>query len=110
MTRAESRLVIAQSLDWLTFSAFVVLVPVSVHAERNPLIAGAYALGGVAAVGLLKVGLALVAARRRPSRPVAGWYMPLRTVLLSCAAASGIVGAGFNSASLIDALARGGLR
>lgn len=101
MTAPEFRLVAAQTMDALTFAAFFILVPVSQFSERNPIIAGVYALGGFAAVGLLKVGIALAAVHRAPHSR----HPRLIVVLMSAAAASGIVGAGFNIASLM--LAKG---
>lgn len=105
MTAPELRLVLAQAADGISFAAFFILVPVSQFSERNPVIAAAYAAGGWAAVFGLKVGLALLATRRRRAVVTHAWYPPLRTVLLSAAAASGCVGAGFNLASLL--LAKG---
>lgn len=113
------RLVFAQSIDALTFAAFMVLVgPGSLHTERNPLVAGIYALGGFAAVGLVKLAAALVVGRRsqRPMKAsriglVRRWHERhpafhprLAIVMLSVATASGIAGAGMNTASLIDSL------
>lgn len=105
MTAPEFRVVAAQAADALTFAAFFWLVPVSQFSERNPVIAGVYALGGFAAVAAFKVGLALLATRRREVVITKRWYSPTRTILLSAAAASGCVGAGFNVASLM--LAKG---
>jgi hypothetical protein len=105
------RLVFAQAMDALTFVAFYVVVGPSVHAERNPLILGLMALGGIQLVALVKIGLAALVAGRmqRPARPsryrlarVA--YPGLSLLLVSLAVAGGIVGAGFNTAALVDSL------
>lgn len=106
MTAPEFRVIAAQAADAATFALFMLLVPVSQFSERNPIIAGVYAAGGVAAVAAFKVGLAVLATRRRESVIVTRrWYGPTRTILLSTAAASGIVGASFNLAALM--LAKG---
>jgi hypothetical protein len=118
--RLRLRVWVAQAMDLATFAAFFALVGgASSHVERNPIVAASYALAGLAGVGLLKMGLVTVAMRQRPpaarlpgwrgalSRPIThAWYWPLYTVILSAAAASGIAGAGFNAASLIDSLWR----
>lgn len=114
------RVWIAQIADVLTFAGFMILVGnASVHVERNPVIAVTYAFAGLAGIGLLKMGLVSVALRHCPpavrpdgwrgavSRPIThAWYWPLYTVILSAAAASGVAGAGFNVASLLDSLWR----
>lgn len=103
MKRLARRLVFAQSIDALTFAAFMVIVgPGSVHVERNPLIALIYGLGGFAAVGLVKIAVAAWVGFRS-TRPLR--HPQLVTVLLSVATASGIAGAGMNLASLVDSLA-----
>jgi hypothetical protein len=116
--RLRLRVWIAQIADLATFAAFFILVGgASIHVERNPIIAASHALAGLAGVGVLKMGLVTVAMRHRPpverlagwrgilSRPITHrWYWPLYTIILSTAAASGIVGAGFNVASLLDSL------
>ena len=106
------RLVFAQGMDALTFVAFYLLVGPAVHAERNPVVLVLMALGGIQLVALVKVGLAALIARRmqRPSRPsphrlVRVAYPAARTVLVSLAVASGIVGAGFNTAALVESRA-----
>jgi hypothetical protein len=107
------RLVFAQALDALTFVAFYVLVGPTIHAERNPLVLVLMSLGGIQLVALAKIGLASLVARRmrRPSRPsrfgpVRAAYPVISLVMVSLAVASGIVGAGFNTAALVDTLAR----
>ncbi len=106
------RLVFAQGMDALTFVAFYVLVGPSIHAERNPVVLLLMALGGIQLVALVKVGLAALIARRmrRPTRPsshrfVRVAYPVASLVLVSLAVASGIVGAGFNTAALLESLA-----
>ena len=100
MTRLAVRLMLAQACDVATFAAFMVLVPVSIHVERNPLIAAVYGLGGFALVGLVKMSVVLVVARRAlrfaPSRKL--------VIAISAATASGIAGVGLNLASLVDSL------
>ena len=58
MTPPAFRLLLAQSLDAATFAAFYVLIGAGVHAERNPLLIGLMAFGGIQAVVLLKVAIA----------------------------------------------------
>ena len=111
--RLRIRVWIAQGMDLCTFAAFFVLVGGSVHAERNPIIAAAYAFAGLAGVGLLKLGLVTAAMRHRPpAERIPGWrgaisrpithrsYWPAYTILLSIAAASGIV-AGINAVRIL---------
>jgi hypothetical protein len=100
-------------MDALTFVAFYVLAGPAVHTERNPLILGLMALGGVQLVAIVKVGLAALVARRmrRPASPsrfrvMRIAYPGLSLLLVSLAAASGIVGAGFNTAALLDSIVR----
>ncbi len=107
------RLVFAQSMDALTFLAFYVLVGPTIHAERNPLILALMALGGIQLVALAKIGLAWLVARRmrQPARPsrfrlIRAAYPVLSIVMISLAVASGIVGAGFNTAALLDTIIR----
>ena len=101
MKRLAKRLVFAQALDVATFVAFFIWAPVSVHSERNPLISAVFALGGFALVGILKLGyVSLIAYRSTRFEPSTKLI-----VAISIATASGIAGAGFNLASLIDALA-----
>jgi hypothetical protein len=106
------RLVFAQGVDALTFAAFYVLVGPSLHAERNPIVLLLMALGGIQLVALVKVGLAALVARRMrrptvpsPHRIVRLAYPVVSLVLVSLAVASGIVGAGFNTAALVESLA-----
>jgi hypothetical protein len=106
------RLVFAQGMDALTFVAFYLFVGPSIHAERNPVVLLLMALGGVQLVALVKVGLAAIIAHRmrQPTRPsahrLARAAYPIASLLLvSLAVASGIVGAGFNTAALVESLA-----
>jgi hypothetical protein len=106
------RLIFAQGMDALTFVAFYVLVGPSIHAERNPVVLLLMALGGIQLVALVKVGLAaLIAHRMRlpakpsPHRLVRAAYPIASLLLVSLAVASGIVGAGFNTAALVESLA-----
>lgn len=107
------RLIFAQSMDALTFVAFYVLVSPTIHAERNPLVLALMALGGIQLVALVKIGLAALVARqlRSPGQPsrfraVRAAYPALSAVLVGVAVASGIVGAGFNTAALVSSLVR----
>lgn len=102
------RLVVAEMLDGLTFAAFAILI--GFHGqlqEMNPLVATIYVLAGVQGLVLVKLGAAGLMewrARRPLSAPVTHRaYWPVWTVLLATATASGIVGTGFNLASLIRA-------
>ena len=95
-----------QGADVATFLCFYLLVGPSVHAERNPLILGLMALGGLAAVGVFKMAVTLIVIyrygqRRRSIRT--SWFVPVRTIAISAATASGIVGAGFNLSAIIGA-------
>jgi len=100
MNRLAKRLMFAQAIDVLTFCLFFLLVHQSLHTERNPLIAATFALGGFALVAFVKMGYVSIVAYRaahfEPSRPL--------IIAISIATASGIAGAGFNLASLIDSL------
>lgn len=114
ITLWQSRLMIwAQSLDALTFVTFFALFPwVSIHAERNPIIVALWMIGGSLAVGLAKVGLAIhIAISANRKRDYIGWrynkpeltaeFIAIRYFLLSLAIAAGVVGAGFNLASIL---------
>lgn len=99
---SATRLIVAQMIDVATFVAFFVLVTDSVHVERNPLIAAMFAMGGFSLVGLVKIGAASMVAYRSVNQPLARPRLVI--ILMAAATASGIVGAGFNTASLIDSL------
>jgi hypothetical protein len=103
MDRLTLRLFLAQAADVATFLCFYLFVGSSVHAERNPLILGLMALGGLAAVGVFKMAITLLVIYRyrSPIRIEHRWYAPLRTIAISAATASGIVGAGFNLGAII---------
>jgi hypothetical protein len=107
LDRLTLRLFLAQGADLATFLGFYLLVGPSVHAERNPLILGLMALGGLAAVGLFKMGVTLLVIyryRRASAEPIRHrWFVPLRTIAISAATASGIVGAGFNLGAIVGA-------
>ena len=105
--KLSNRLVIAQSIDVVTFLVFYLFLSTgSIHAERNPLVLFLMALGGVQMVGLTKVGIALLVRHRsiRNTKVLSKKYQALRFTMLTLATASGIVGAGFNLASIIDTL------
>lgn len=101
MSRPAFRLFLAQSFDGLTFLVFMLAYPAFAHAEQNPLVAGAYAAGGVGVVLAVKVAIGLLGAYLAThvsiSRP------RLVIALMAAATASGIVGAGSNVAALIGA-------
>jgi len=101
MDRLARRLVFAQAIDVATFCAFYLLIAQSAHTERNPLIAALFALGGFALVGLAKMGVVSVVAYRTTM-----FHTPSKKLIIaiSTATASGIAGAGFNLASLVDSL------
>lgn len=105
LDRIELRLLLAQAADVATFLAFYLLIGPSTHEERNPLILVMMATGGLAMVGLVKMGVTLIVIyrRRKPFAPKHRWYIPLQTIAMSAATASGIAGAGFNLGSLIHA-------
>lgn len=107
LDRAELRLLLAQGADVLTFLAFYLFVGPSIHEERNPLILLLMAMGGLAAVGLVKMAITLIVIYRR-HRPFVvrhGWYVPLQTIAMSAATASGIAGCGFNLAAIVYSIA-----
>lgn len=98
MSILAKRLVFAQGMDVLTFCMFFILVNQSVHVERNPLIAAIYTLGGFGLVGIVKMGYVTFVARRAKN------FAPSKKLIIamSVATASGIAGAGFNLASLLN--------
>ena len=105
MTPPAFRLLLAQSLDAATFAAFYVLIGAGVHAERNPLLIGLMAFGGIQAVVLLKIAIALVVSWRHDhSGPLSPRYLALRTIAVSVATASGIAGAGWNLAAIVSSV------
>lgn len=105
MSRLTLRLVLAQGLDAATFLGFYLGIGAAVHAERNPLILAIMALAGLQGVAIVKVGLALLVSWRRAHRvrPIGRRYAIAETIALSTATASGIVGAGFNTAAIVHA-------
>ena len=105
LDRLTLRLFLAQGADVATFLCFYLLVGPSVQAERNPLILGLIALGGLAAVGVFKMAVTLIVIYRYGhAGPVKHtWFVPVRTIAISAATASGIVGAGFNLSAIIGA-------
>ena len=105
LDRLTLRLFLAQGADVATFLGFYLLVGPSVHAERNPLILGLMALGGLAAVGIFKMAVTFIVIYRygRTTHVTHRWFVPVRTIAISAATASGIVGAGFNLGAIISA-------
>jgi len=106
LDRLTLRLFLAQGADVATFLGFYLLVGPSVHAEKNPLILALMALGGLAAVGVFKMLITLIVIyryRRATTTTIRHrWFVPVRTVAISAATASGIVGAGFNLGAIIS--------
>src|SRR5262245_58372429 len=98
----DVRLLLAQGADALTFLAYYTLIGSSIHQERNPILILFMAIGGVAAVVIVKITVtALVIYHRHRIKIRRRW---LQTVGLSVATASGIVGAGFNFAAIVHTL------
>lgn len=95
-------LVLAQALDAATLAVFYAWCRVPQMQERNPLVLGLMAVGGVQLVALVKVGAAALAARRagRFSGYSRRWRLAVR-LALSAATLSGCVGAGFNVAAIL---------
>lgn len=105
LDRLTLRLLLAQSADVITFLAFYVVIGASSgHQERNPFINLLMAIGGLHLVAIVKWGITGLVIRRY-NQPIVSlrhrWYLPLRTIAISTATASGIVGAGFNIAAII---------
>ena len=101
-----NRMVAAQAIDALTFILFIALFSQgSIHAERNPLILFLVGLGGIQLVGMVKIGLALLVRHRAlVPKPVSLNYEATRVTMVTLATASGIVGAGFNLASIASSI------
>lgn len=111
------RVLFAQGADAATFLAFYIFIGAGVHEERNPIVLVIMFLGGIWLLAGIKVGVALWLAWRYSHAAQASrfsliyrfnqairidrWWRPAQVIGLSVAAASGIVGAGFNSASII---------
>ena len=113
-----ARLLTAQGLDALTFLVFYIWIGAGIHAERNALLLALMAVGGIWAVAATKFGLSLIVAWKA-SKPLGAsrvgpirrfhqrhpgvvlFHERVRIVGISVATASGIVGAGFNSAAII---------
>jgi len=102
MSAPAFRLAFAQSMDAATFLVFMVFIGAGTYVERNPVIIAMMAVGGIWLVAALKIGTAiLVACRFDRTQSVTRWFRPTATILVSIAAASGIVGAGFNIAAIL---------
>lgn len=106
LDKIELRLLLAQGADVLTFLAFYLLIGPSIHEERNPLILILMAMGGLAMVGIVKMAITFIVIyrRHRPFLVKHKWYVPLQVVAMSAATASGIAGAGFNLAAIINSI------
>ena len=97
--KARLFLLTGQGLDVLSFVAFFLIVPAAIiaeldKAERNPIVATLFTIGGFAAVAAVKMGITGWVVyrdrRREGARPrVTGFFIYL-------AAASGFIGAAFN--------------
>lgn len=96
VTAAHRRLWITQGADLLTLALFVVLGG-SIAREQNPLVAGAFAVGGLLAVAALKFGWVAAIVLIAGGKPRRRAYWMAATF----AAGTGIVGAGFNLAACI---------
>jgi hypothetical protein len=106
-----TRLIFAQVLDALTLAYFWIVIGPGEHSEQNPLINMMIVLGGIQLVLLVKIGLALWVGYRigHPPKTSHWWSKPItssrfmwvQTVAISVATASGVVGAGFNLASIV---------
>jgi len=121
VSRVSFRIVAAQTADAATYLVFMLFFAAgSIHHERNPIIVGLMAVGGIWIIAAAKIGDAAWCAWRfdhppKPSRfariralnraiRIDRWWAPVTTVMLSVAAASGIVGAGFNLASIVSSI------
>ena len=97
MTRS---LFAAQAADAASFWLLVTLIPAIIVAERNPVVVGLFALGGVAAVVIVKIGLTsfvcwAVAGRR---------LHPLTRAAVALATVAGVAGAFANVWALSQVL------
>ena len=104
LDRLTLRLFLAQGADVATFMCFYLLVGPPLEVERNPLIPGLMALGGFAAVGIVKMAVTVFVIYRYHRAPATmryAWFVPVRTIAISAATASGIVGAGFNLSAIL---------
>lgn len=118
LDRLTFRLLLAQSADVLTFLTFYLVIGAAIHSERNVILLLLMAIGGIWAVAAIKLGITALVCWRA-SKPlghsrfgvirrfherhprVVAFHLRFRVVLISAATASGIVGAGFNLASII---------
>jgi hypothetical protein len=97
MSGPSHRLVAAQTADALTFAAFYLFIGAGMMSEQNPLVLAIMAVGGIAGVVAVKVGLAATVVwlyeRNRRRR--------LLLALMTVATLSGVIGAGTNIASIL---------
>jgi hypothetical protein len=85
-------------MDAATFLAFYLFIGAGTYAEQNPIVLAIMGIGGAWLFAAMKIGVAVVAALRFDQTRR---YRTALTVLISVAAASGIVGAGFNLAAIL---------
>jgi hypothetical protein len=120
MSPVAFRCLFAQAMDTITFLAFYIFIGAGVHAERNPLVLAIMTLGGIWLLGAFKMADALWVSWRydHPAKSskfllvrkfnnlihINTWWKPFNTIMLSIAAASGCVGAGFNLASILRSI------
>lgn len=102
--RYFERLLFAQFMDVATLAIFIFGIGASIHSERNPLVIGLLAIGGVWAVLLVKVGVPVIVTLRYKGREWKPVTYKIVIVVMAAVTASGIVGAGFNIASIINSL------
>ena len=106
MSRLRLLLVTGQALDSATFALFFLVVPAVIlsqleTAERNPLVAALFAIGGFIAVVGAKMGITAWVVWRDGHRA----NRPKKTAaMLFVAGAAGFVGAGFNLFALFTVL------
>lgn len=113
--RILALMVMAQVIDALTFAAFYWLIGPGMFSEQNPLALALMAVGSVQAVVAWKIGGSLFLAwlLPRPYKPsrfrlVRVHYPRFRDLMVALITAMGVVGAGFNIASIILSV-QGGL-
>jgi hypothetical protein len=103
MSRVSFRLLFAQTMDALTFLAFYLFIGPGQFEERAGPALFLMSIGGIWLLPALKIGTALVVGIRL-DRAHFGRLERLAVVGASIGAASGIVGAGFNTAAIIRSI------
>ena len=102
--RLFHRLVFAQVVDVASYAFFMVAIGVSIHAERNPIILALSAVGGIYAVLFAKIGVPVLVTIRNRNKVLKPRLHNFVVIIMATATASGIVGAGFNIASIINTM------